>query len=186
MEPHDKSKIEALASTLGSERNVVERIRAELNRRSWSQAELTRRMEGHAQGSTGGVLHPVVLSKLLGGDRGRHISIDQLVTLAGVFEVSIAELLLPPESFAMAEVLRALADGPGLQRDALLAESAVVKAQDVVARAMASDATWVSHVADELERTVDDVSEQGRPLSDSVRATFLHGVLRRYDELKEN
>ena len=181
----DKASVELLANTLGSERNVVERIRAELAERGWTQAELTRRMEQHARGSSGGVLHPVVLSKLLGGDRGRHVSIDQLVTLAGVFGVSVAEMLLPPGSLEMAAVLRALADGPRLQREAMLADAVVVEAQDVVAQAMLSDPMWLARVADDLEEAVDTTQAQRRPLSDSVRVQFLRGIVERHAELKK-
>ncbi|MEQ6901812.1 helix-turn-helix transcriptional regulator [Nocardioides sp. YIM 152588] len=191
MNAQDKVSVELLANALGSEKNVIERVRSELARRGWSQAELSRRMEAHAAGTTGGVIHPVVLSKLLGGDSGRHVSIDQLVTLAAVFEVTVAEMLLPPDSMAMAEVLRAMAEGPRLERARVLAEgtlataaSDVLAAQEVIARAMLSDGFWVSHIADALEDEVKAAEAQGRPPSDSIRVAFLAGVVQLYEDLK--
>jgi transcriptional regulator with XRE-family HTH domain len=181
----DKASVEQLASALGTERNVVERIRAELARRGWTQAELSRRMEEHAEGTTGGVLHPVVLSKLLGGDRGRHVSIDQLVTLAGVFEVSVAEMLLPPAAMETAEVLRAMADGPRLQRESDASASALARARDLIAHAMLTSSFWREHVADALESALRDAERQGRPIGDSLRMAFLGAVSDRYWELKQ-
>lgn len=184
MNAKDKASVELIANSIGSERNVVDRIRHELERRGWSQAELSRRMESHASGSTGGVIHPVVLSKLLSGDRGRHVSIDQLVTLAAVFDVSVAEMLLPPGALQMADALRALADGPGLQRAHVTASAHLRAAQDKVARGMLSG-DLTQRVLDDLEAEVAKAESQGYALSESIRATFLTGVVDRFRELKE-
>jgi transcriptional regulator with XRE-family HTH domain len=97
----DRREVALLIAEIGSEKYAVERIRAELAERGWSQAELSRRMEEAVQeGRNGGVIHQGVLSKLLAGDRGRHIRIDQLLTLARVFGVPMGELLLPPGELA--------------------------------------------------------------------------------------
>ncbi len=176
----DQVSVEMLANSLGSERNVVERIRAELAARGWSQAELSRRMEVHAAGSTGGAIHPVVLCNVLGGVTGRHVSIDQLVTLAALFEVTVAEMLLPPDAMEMAAVLRALADGPRLQGLADEFAGKLADAQGRVVGAMEADSYWVRHVADALEQAIREVESQGREMSDSFRCRFLGGVIDRH------
>lgn len=101
VQERERLAVARLVAEIGSEKYTVERIRAELASRRWSQAELSRRMEeAVAEGRNGGVIHQGVLSKLLAGDRGRHIGIDQLLTLSKVFSIPMGELLLPPEELA--------------------------------------------------------------------------------------
>jgi transcriptional regulator with XRE-family HTH domain len=96
----DRQSTYRLVSELGSEKYVIERIRDEMDERRWSQAELSRRMEESAREGNGGVLAQGVLSKMLRGDRGRHVSIDQLITLSKVFGIPLNELLVPASTLA--------------------------------------------------------------------------------------
>lgn len=101
-----------LVAEQGSEKYVIERIREEMEKRGWSQAELSRRM--------GGVLSQGVLSKMLrGGEygRGRHVSIDQLITLSKVFSVPLDELLVPEGTMAHIRGWRYLMEAADLQAE---------------------------------------------------------------------
>lgn len=98
----DRQSTYRLVSELGSERYVIERIRNEMKARSWSQAELSRRM-AESTSRSGGVLAQGVLSKMLRGGqdgRGRRVSIEQLITLSKVFGVPLNELLVPASTLA--------------------------------------------------------------------------------------
>jgi transcriptional regulator with XRE-family HTH domain len=98
----DRQSTYRLVSELGSEKYVIERIREEMEKRGWSQAELSRRME-LSKRCSGGVLTQGVLSKMLRGGqdgRGRHVSIEQLITLSKVFSVPLNELLVPASTLA--------------------------------------------------------------------------------------
>jgi transcriptional regulator with XRE-family HTH domain len=99
----DRQSTYRLVAELGSENYVIERIRDEMDKRDWSQAELSRRMEKSAREGNGGVLAQGVLSKMLRGGqdgRGRHVSIDQLITLSKVFGIPLNELLVPASTLA--------------------------------------------------------------------------------------
>lgn len=141
-------------------------------------------MKAAADDTTGGVITTAVLSKLLNPPKGadrRHVSIDQLVTLAKVFECSISALLLPPSAYDTAETLEALSKGAEVQRRADMARWELEKAQARVVRAMLNEpGVWVETVANMAEDTVNDVKRQGRELGDSFRAGFLLEVLKQY------
>ena len=98
----DRRVVAQVINEMGSEKYVVERIRAEVKARGWSLAELSRQMnESSMDGNrNGGVIDRAVLSKMLSGDRGRHVSIDQLITLSKVFGIPLGELLVPASTLA--------------------------------------------------------------------------------------
>ena len=99
--PEDDRRVVAqVIIEVGSEKYVVERIRAEVKARKWSLVELSRRMNASSIESNGGVIDRAVLSKMLSGDRGRHVSIDQLITLSKVFGIPLGELLVPASTLA--------------------------------------------------------------------------------------
>ena len=99
--PEDDRRVVAqVINEVGSEKYVVERIRAEVTARGWSLGELSRRMNKSSLEGNGGVIDRTVLSKMLGGDRGRHVSIDQLITLSKVFGIPLGELLVPASTLA--------------------------------------------------------------------------------------
>lgn len=114
---NDRQAAFRLVAELGSERYVVERIRVEMDKRGWSQAELSRRMEESAREGNGGVLHQGVLSKLLRGDRGRHVSIDQLITLSKVFAIPLNELLVPDAVLSNVRGWRYLMEAADVQNE---------------------------------------------------------------------
>ena len=98
----DRRVVAQVINEMGSEKYVVERIRAEVKARGWSLVELSRQMnESSMDGNrNGGVIDRTVLSKMLSGDRGRHVSIDQLITLSKVFGIPLGELLVPASTLA--------------------------------------------------------------------------------------
>ena len=96
----DRRVVAQVINEVGSEKYVVERIRAEVKARGWSLGELSRRMNKSSIEGNGGVIDRTVLSKMLGGDRGRHVSIDQLITLSKVFGIPLGELLVPASTLA--------------------------------------------------------------------------------------
>lgn len=96
----DRRIVAQVINEVGSEKYVVERIRAEVKARGWSLVELSRRMNASSMEGNGGVIDRAVLSKMLGGDRGRHVSIDQLITLSKVFGIPLGELLVPAATLA--------------------------------------------------------------------------------------
>jgi|GEM_PF-2866601 len=96
----DRWVVAQVINEVGSEKYVVERIRAEVKARGWSLVELSRRMNASSMEGNGGVIDRAVLSKMLGGDRGRHVSIDQLITLSKVFGIPLGELLVPASTLA--------------------------------------------------------------------------------------
>ena len=96
----DRRVVAQVINEMGSEKYVVERIRAEVKARGWSLAELSRRMNESSMEGNGGVIDRTVLSKMLSGDRGRHVSIDQLITLSKVFGIPLGELLVPASTLA--------------------------------------------------------------------------------------
>lgn len=99
IERDERDRLRKMVYAMASERHVMDRVRDELAARGWKQIDLVRRMEDAAQDKNkvgrGGVISRGALSKLLGDGRGRHVSIDQLVTLAAVFDVPLEELLVP-------------------------------------------------------------------------------------------
>lgn len=184
MDDTTKQRVEKLASSLGSERHVLERIRIELERRGWSAAELARRTEAAARETSGGAISRSVLSRLLNPkatDR-RHISIDQLVALANVFDCSVSELLLPPSAMEIAQTLKALTEGPQLQSNAYSAQRALESAQGRIVDAMRADpGVWLARVADAIEEAYRDAGDP----SDSLRVMFLRGVIDKYHQARE-
>jgi transcriptional regulator with XRE-family HTH domain len=96
----DRRIVAQVINEVGSEKYVVERIRAEVKARGWSLVELSRRMNESSMEGNGGVIDRTVLSKMLGRDRGRHVSIDQLITLSKVFGIPLGELLVPASTLA--------------------------------------------------------------------------------------
>jgi len=115
----DRQATYRLVAELGSEKYVIERIRDEMQVRGWSQAELSRRMV-ESTGRSGGVLAQGVLSKMLRGGqdgRGRHVSIEQLITLSKVFSVPLNELLVPASTLANIRGWRYLMEAGELQNE---------------------------------------------------------------------
>jgi len=115
----DRQATYRLVAELGSEKYVIERLRDEMKARGWSQAELSRRMV-ESTGRSGGVLAQGVLSKMLRGGqdgRGRHVSIEQLITLSKVFSVPLNELLVPASTLANIRGWRYLMEAGELQNE---------------------------------------------------------------------
>ena len=112
----DRDVTHQIMAELASERYVVKRIGEEMNARGWSQSELSRRMEIAARDGSGGVLHQTALSRILRG-KGRHISIEQLVTLSRIFGVPLVELLLPRAALGNARGWRYLLEAGELQNE---------------------------------------------------------------------
>lgn len=118
MEPRpaqDIALIHKLVVEMGAERFIIERVRAELDARGWSQRQLSDKTKEVRNGK--GTIHQGVLSALLKPGSGRHISIDQLITLAEVFNLPIAELLVPDDALANMRGWRYLLEAGELQNE---------------------------------------------------------------------
>jgi transcriptional regulator with XRE-family HTH domain len=113
----DRRIVAQVINEMGSEKYVVERIRAEVKAHGWSLAELSRRMNESSMDGNGGVIDRAVLSKMLGGDRGRHVSIDQLITLSKVFGIPLGELLVPASTLANIQGWRYVMEAGEIQNE---------------------------------------------------------------------
>lgn len=78
--------------TIDAEQHVADRIRRELRSRGWSPAELASRMT-----KAGCHIQTSAIYKILNGDPPRTIGVDELVTLARIFESTPEDMLVPPD-----------------------------------------------------------------------------------------
>jgi transcriptional regulator with XRE-family HTH domain len=137
--------------TLGTERTLARRVRWEREGKGMTYEGLAGRMA-----AAGCAIQPSALYKIEKNDPPRRITVDELVALAQVFEVSIPELLLPHEVVADRDLRRLLESW----RDARLKEVAataglvdyVTAHPDVedVLEGMFNDDDWTALVADVL------------------------------------
>lgn len=77
---------------VNAERDLAERIKYERERRGWSPAELARAMT-----QVGCSIATSAIYKIEDDEKPRKISVDELVAAAEVFEVEVAELMVPVE-----------------------------------------------------------------------------------------
>lgn len=124
----------SLAIAIGSGRQFAERIRIERQRRGWSQAELARRMRDAGQ-----PLDQAAISKIEsppGSDRLRRIDIDEAISFAKVFDLSLEEMTLPQAEMQEREVLYLIAQAEELTQGLTWTEMVFDNAVLAVAFAM--------------------------------------------------
>jgi transcriptional regulator with XRE-family HTH domain len=86
-----------------AEKNVVRRIGIEREARGWSLEGLARRMT-----DAGCAINQSAIYKMEKGDPPRALRVDELVVLSRVFELSVEDLLTPPELAASKSALAAV------------------------------------------------------------------------------
>lgn len=162
-----------LVMALGREDYLAERIETERRARGWSQERLAVEMT-----EAGCPLPQSAISKIEKPARGgrRAITVEEAIAFSRVLDIPLVELVLPAEAMGNATILKDLADGPGLLRAATSAQEHYRQVVDRLAKRMAGDAFWTDRLADELERALEDVAEQGREPGDSVKVRFLWDV----------
>lgn len=79
--------------TIGQERNLAERIRWERESRGWSYEALAQQMTDKGCPINASSLYKIEK----GSPRPRKISVDELVALSQVFDISVEDLLVPVE-----------------------------------------------------------------------------------------
>lgn len=89
--------------TVGTEDSLAQRIRAERERRGWTYEALASRME-----AVGCPIQPSAIYKVEKGKPRRRVTVDEFVALANVFELELADLLLPIELVSDREARRLL------------------------------------------------------------------------------
>jgi hypothetical protein len=88
---------------LGSEKTLARRIRWEREGKDWTYEGLASRMA-----AVGCPIQPSALYKVEKATPPRRITVDEMVALSTVFELSLNELLLPPEVVADRDLRRKL------------------------------------------------------------------------------
>jgi transcriptional regulator with XRE-family HTH domain len=89
MRPHETFR---LVERYGAQDSVVERLRAELESRGWSQSELSRRL---ADLRPPYHLSQGAISRMLAYDSPREITVDDLLAFVRVFGIPMDEFVLP-------------------------------------------------------------------------------------------
>jgi transcriptional regulator with XRE-family HTH domain len=89
MLPHETFR---LVERYGAQDSVVERLRAELESRGWSQSELSRRL---ADLRPPYHLSQGAISRMLAYDNPREITVDDLLAFVRVFGIPMDEFVLP-------------------------------------------------------------------------------------------
>jgi transcriptional regulator with XRE-family HTH domain len=89
MLPHETFR---LVERYGAQDSVVERVRAELESRGWSQSELSRRL---ADLRPPYHLSQGAISRMLAYDNPREITVDDLLAFVRVFGIPMDEFVLP-------------------------------------------------------------------------------------------
>jgi transcriptional regulator with XRE-family HTH domain len=86
--------------TKTNERNIAARVTHEREDRGWTYEELSKRMT-----DAGCSVAVSSLNRLERGNPPRRISVDELFAFADVFELSIFEMMEPPETYRQAYLL---------------------------------------------------------------------------------
>lgn len=99
--------------TVGSERTLAQRITFERERKRWTYENLAQRMT-----TVGCPIQKSAIYKIEQGDPPRRVTVDELVALANVFNLSLDELLERPEQ-VLSRKAKSLIAQWGDARDAL-------------------------------------------------------------------
>jgi transcriptional regulator with XRE-family HTH domain len=83
------------------ERNLAKRIQREREQRGWTYEALARRMT-----DAGCTMQPSAVHKIEKGSPPRRITVDEAVTFAGVFGMTLNDLLQPPEVAATKRAMK--------------------------------------------------------------------------------
>jgi transcriptional regulator with XRE-family HTH domain len=115
-----------LVQELGREDHLARRLRTEREKRGWSQERLAREMT-----KAGCPVPQSAVSKIEKSAGRRAISVDEGIALSKVFELPLDELLLPQDALRDVQMLRDVARGPVVAREAYLAD---LEYRELVAR----------------------------------------------------
>ncbi|MEZ0096260.1 helix-turn-helix transcriptional regulator [Streptacidiphilus sp. EB129] len=99
------AEAERPAGRLEGEENVAKRIRMERSARQWSTAVLADRMS-----EAGFPINQSAVWRIESGDPPRRVNLDEAIGFARVFEISLEDLIGPPEAGENAHLQRLLAE----------------------------------------------------------------------------
>lgn len=156
----------------GQEAHLARRMTEERTRRGWSQAELARQLEAKGYAKLG---QPAISA--IEKPKGRRaITVDDAIALSRVFDMPLAELLLPEGALADVELHHSLGYGADMRGEAYhqmgLYEHFV---RDLAKKVRGSEA-WTNHI--------DATLQAAREELERLRGQYTERSSRRYEAMK--
>lgn len=158
----------------GQEAHLARRMTEERTRRGWSQAELARQLE--AAGFLG--LGQPAISAIEKPNGRRAITVDEAIALSRVFDVPLAELLLPEGALADVDTHRWLRYGPEKRAEAYHGLQSYEHFVRTLADNVRGSSAWRSYIDTALE-------ESRSQLRQSKTKPRERGSSRRYEAVRQ-
>lgn len=147
----DWDTVSELLREAGQEAHLARRMTEERNKRGWSQGELARQLE---KSGFYGLGQPAIsaIEKPRAGMGRRAITVDEAIALSRVFNVPLAELLLPDGALADASIHRQLRAGPEWRAEAHHQMDLYKHFVRNLAKELAGSEAWKARLEEDVEQ----------------------------------
>lgn len=173
----DWDEISQLLRDAGQEAHLARRMTEERNKRNWSQGELARQLEKIGFRGLG---QPAIsaIEKPRARTGRRAITVDEAIALSRVFDIPLAELLLPEGALADVETHRSLRYGPEMRTDAYHRLGQYQHFVRALAANIRGSSAWKSYIDTALEESRSELGQRTEKPGE-------RGASRRYEAMKQ-